>query len=684
MIERIDVPQDRSAEVGLKNAAETKLVPPSRSGTEAETTPRLRAYLVGLPLLIGVCIVSVYADMVAKVVQFGVLQVAAPAVAVFLVLALFNRFLVRWFKTEFLSRADILTVYAMLLVGVLVSTRGVIEKLIPPLMFLPYYQTPENNWSELLTRHLPSWAVPFVPSSKYGLTPDVVRGYWEGSRSGAVPWSVWVGPLAAWFGLIACVVIVFVCLSTLLRRQWMDNEQLRFPLTILPLAIMRDEIEGQPFFSNRLTWMGFALAFGIFLVNGLHANFPAWPQFVTDFSLAPYVTERPWSSMDNTTISISLAALGFAYFLPLDLLFSLWFFFLLTRFQDIAAVQLGGVPRGIGTHDTRIWTGFQAAGAYLVLVLAQARIGWPYYKQVWRTAWSRNKPLDDSEEMMSYRAAIVGLVLGFGGIVVWLSLAGMSPLLAAAQMGIYLFFIAVIMSRAVNEAGFLMAETSFLPAHLINLVYPLPGLGAANLTMMGLTNTVFTRDLRGILLSSFFDAQKMAGEVKMRQRSLLLPLLLSVVVAFVTASAFFLHVHYTQGGLSLYQYPMYNSRNMFSMAAGQIGGEPLPRDATAWGGLIVGMIVMAVLIWMRAMFTWSPFHPLAYAIAPTYAMIVLWFPFLMAWILKSLIMRFGGIETFRKLAPFMIGLVLGEFMSAVCWALMNMTRGWGVPTFPWA
>jgi hypothetical protein len=98
-------------------------------------------------------------------------------------------------------------------------------------------------------------------------------------------------------------------------------------------------------------------------------------------------------------VYISLAALGFGYFLPLDLLFSLWFFFLLTRMQDVFAVQLGGLPTSIGTHSARVWTGYQAAGAYLVLVAAQARIGWPYFKQVWKTAFARRseeKPLDDS------------------------------------------------------------------------------------------------------------------------------------------------------------------------------------------------------------------------------------------------------------------------------------------------
>ena len=82
-------------------------------------------------------------------------------------------------------------------------------------------------------------------------------------------------------------------MAALLRRQWMDNEQLRFPLTTLPLAIIRDEVEGQPFFSNRLMWAGFAFAATVFGVNGLSANFPDWPKFTLDLWLRPDVYRAP-------------------------------------------------------------------------------------------------------------------------------------------------------------------------------------------------------------------------------------------------------------------------------------------------------------------------------------------------------------------------------------------------------
>ena len=259
----------------------------------------------------------------------------------------------------------------------------------------------------------------------------------------------------------------------------------------------------------------------------------------------------------------------------------------------------GGQPEGIGTHNARIFTGYQAAGAYLTLIVAQVRIAWPYFRQTWATAFGGTSPdiprLDDSGELLSYRAAFIGLGVGFAGIVLWLTVAGMSPLLAAAQMGIYLFVVAVIMTRSVSEAGILMTETSFLPSHLIRLVTPLPLLGAQNMTLMALTDTVFTRDLRGVLLAPFMDTQKMASEIGMRPRALLMPLVLTITLGFGAASYFFLYFSYKLGHLNLYSYPNSNAGNMYNQAAAVISGRYRAPDATAYSGLAVGVAVTAIL-----------------------------------------------------------------------------------------
>jgi len=352
--------------------------------------------------------------------------------------------------------------------------------------------------------------------------------------------------------------------------------------------------------------------------------------------------------------------------------------------QDVIAVQLGGQPQGIGSHDTRIWTGYQAAGAYLVLVGAQLKLGWPYFRTAWRSAFDGGPPPADSHEFLSPRAAFVGLFSAFGGIVLWLMLAGMNPLFAILQMGIYLFVIALIMSRAVCEAGFLMTETSFLPSHLIRLFAPLPLLGNNNLALMAMTDGAFTRDLRGVLLSPILDAGKMASETGVRPRALVVPIVLAAAIAFYVGSYFFLSFSYHKGHGNLYPYPDQNAGNMYRSMLSVIRGKARPTDATAYGGLTVGVVFTLLLVILRARYAWFPLNPLGYALAPTWSMIIFWFPFFVAWLFKTVVNRYGGMRLYRRCAPFMLGLILGEFTMAVFWSLMKMPAiNWNAPEFPW-
>jgi len=656
------------------------------SGAGSQGVLRLRALLIGIPLVVAVCLLSVYADLITKNIQVGVMQIAPPAVAILFILALGNLLFKRLVKRDFLNASDLIIIYGMLTIGVLVSTRGLMEKLIPALVYLPYYATPANKLNALISQHLPAWAIPFSPAIATGNIPPEIRQYFEGMHGAvSVPWSYWVGPVFAWFVLIAMTIWVFACLATLLRRQWMDHEQLRFPLTILPLSMIQDETEGEPFFRNKLMWLGFGIVCCILSVNGLAANYPDWPSFVLSLRVDNLFTERPWDAIGPITLFVSFAALGMAYFLPVDLLFSIWFFFLITRYQDVLAVQLGGMPTSIKTHNANIWNAFQAAGAYVVLVCAQVRIGWPYYKQVWQTAWARtaeSKLLDDSDELMSYRTALLGMVVGFAGIVVWLTLAGMNPVIAALQMGIYIFLITMIMTRAVSECGWMETETSFLPTHLIGLITPLHGLGADNNSMIAFTNAIFCRDMRGTLLSPLMDLQKLAKETGTRFRALALPLLVGFLVSFVTAAMFYIYLGYAHGALSFYQNPNNNAQNMIKLSANDIKGVGWQADSTAYGGFAVGVVATIWMLVMRSHFDWFPLNPLAYAIVPTWTGYVLWFSFFLAWIVKGSILKFGGISTYRKIAPLMIGMVLGDFTMQVFWTLISMFgNGWSTPTF---
>src|SRR5207237_5761495 len=81
----------------------------------------------------------------------------------------------------------------------------------------------------------------------------------------------------------------------------------------------------------------------------------------------PYFNGRPWSDMSMLTLFTSFAGVGFFFLLPVDLLFSFWFFFLLGRGEEVLASALGAEPAGAPHAGARELVAYQTAGAFVVL-----------------------------------------------------------------------------------------------------------------------------------------------------------------------------------------------------------------------------------------------------------------------------------------------------------------------------
>ena len=53
--------------------------------------------------------------------------------------------------------------------------------------------------------------------------------FYEGApRNYALPWAVWLKPLVAWVPLILSIYFSMICISVVLRRQWIVRERLAF------------------------------------------------------------------------------------------------------------------------------------------------------------------------------------------------------------------------------------------------------------------------------------------------------------------------------------------------------------------------------------------------------------------------------------------------------------------------
>ena len=63
-------------------------------------------------------------------------------------------------------------------------------------------------------------------------------------------------------------------------------------------------------------------------------------------------------------------------------------------------------------------------------------------------------------------------------------------------------------------------------------------------------------------------------------------------------------------------------------------------------------------------------------------MFVLWSSFFFGWVIKVLVVRYGGLRIFVRLRPLFLGLVLGDCVSGSLWAIPQHFTHIGSPIWP--
>ena len=84
----------------------------------------------------------------------------------------------------------------------------------------------------------------------------------------------------------------------------------------------------------------------------------------------------------------------------------------------------------------------------------------------------------------------------------------------------------------------------------------------------------------------------------------------------------------------------------------------------------IGSAAMSALTFLQYRFAWWPLHPVGLAIASVWMIRNQAVAIFIAWAAKSLIMRFGGIELYRKAAPFFLSLIWG---TSVLWVFLLLS-----------
>ena len=85
-----------------------------------------------------------------------------------------------------------------------------------------------------------------------------------------------------------------------------------------------------------------------------------------------------------------------------------------------------------------------------------------------------------------------------------------------------------------------------------------------------------------------------------------------------------------------------------------------------WGRLScfgVGAAAMSALVFLKYRFAWWPLHPVGLAVASVWTIRRSAFSLFLAWGVKVVLLRVGGVRLYRRAAPFFLGLILGCFTA---------------------
>ncbi len=282
--------------------------------------------------------------------------------------------------------------------------------------------------------------------------------------------------------------------------------------------------------------------------------------------------------------------------------------------------------------------------------------------------------MDDSFEPLPYRFAVFGLLGGLTFLVLWCLWAGMSAITAIVFFALFCI-LSIALTRLRVQAGLGCIHGPLTPQELMVVGVGSVRIGARNLTILSHFHFM-TREMRGVIsiMPSQLEGFRISELAKIKPRQLTLAIMLGSIVALFFAYHAMLRTIYALGGNMLNNWRVHDMPGQPFRTLSTMLQNPHQPDWMGMQFVGIGCLFTLFLGIMRMRFVWWPFHPIGFAAAFTERTIHwIWAPMLVGWCAKMLALKHGGVRTYRKLLPFFLGLILGDFFMGGFWGVIGLT-----------
>jgi len=603
------------------------------------------------------------------VLPFGSVTTILPGIVFLLfLLALINVALKRWRPQSALRSGEMAVIYGISTVAASIAAQDEAQYLFP--MYAYFFRASQDERAGPFRQFVPGWMIPQDPAVIEPLYSGHTT-FWTVERVTA-----WAIPFLCWMAWLTALGATLWAWNAILRRRWVEHDKLSFPAIQLPLEMCKNAGFGG-LAGGKLFWLGFAVAALVESLNALNAISPNIPSVGLDFSATPLLDSlpSPWKALSPMYLTWATLHLGVCYLIPSDILFSSWAFFLLRKALEVFGYAQGWRELGWDARGFP-YTRAQSAGAWAVLFFL---LIWAERKRLMSAldaALSRRPLTGLEDEATSDRIAGRVLIIGTVFLIGWSVMSGMSLAIAIAFYAFF-FLLNVTMTRIYAQVGPPILELYYLdPQQTFTTVFGTLGQSPGPLTQFSLMYWI-NRDHRGQLMGHQLASLKIAQETGVSLRRFGPVLLFAFIVGAATCLITYLHWAYRVGEDNFVSGGWRESGA--PTAIGRIREWVYAAKGPDWlqiSFIGVGAAVTYGLARLAFVFPGFPLHPIGYALSVCFAVEYNWPAFMMMWIIKTFLLRYGGLSLYLRFVPVALGLTLGGFVVPILWGLVAYLGAW--------
>ncbi|MFA6134219.1 MAG: DUF6785 family protein [Phycisphaerae bacterium] len=516
-----------------------------------------------------------------------------------------------------------------------------------------------------------------------GAGPNQHLSLWD------IPWAQWRLPFLAWLPLIGLFAVAIIALALIVHRQWSHHERLRYPIADFVTSLLAQGPGATASVSrNKLFWYGLATVVILHVVNGLHAWYPESIDIPLDFTFPAFTQQWPDSYLAEhlSRFLIVPTAVAFSFFLATDVGLSLGIAQLLYAIAFSVLLKAGINPQ------TSIMTGggfsWQIFGSYLGMALALLYNGRRYYLQSLKAA-ACLRPAAASEGLAAWPVRI--FIASVAAMTLWLSGLGLSwPIALMAVVLSLLVYLGI--SRIVAETGLFWCQAFWFPSAVLIGLFGYEALGPSAVALLCMLNLVLTLNPRVGLMPFLVNGLKITESVSVKPARIGWLSGVTYAAALAVALPVFLWINYSLGIQS-------DGNNWSWRLMPQEAFDTVARAVTTlklsdrldqsvsftswqrlmhiqpdasflwWAG--IGLALVPVFVFLRLRWPWWPLHPVIFMIWGGHSIRMLGYSFLLGWAIKVLVTRLGGAKSYHQGKIFMVGIIAGELLSCLVYAIIG-------------